>query len=230
LRRKTSRPRDFRDRACASRFFLLTMPEMTEIVGLEGFMTFRAACLTALLAVSFAPAAMAGPAVDAATRAEALVAEGKTAEALDALSAAMDAVCQASPLSFRKVVTVDSSGGYGVYAEHAGAAFKPDEKLMVYVEPICFGYGGSGASTTIGFKADLAIENATGQVLGEAKDVFALSTPSTPNKREFSMTLTFTVPFLRPGEYKAVFTVHDQNSSKTGNFEVPFTIELPTAN
>ena len=35
-------------------------------------------------------------------------------------------------------------------------------------------------------RADLAIENTTGQVLGEAKDVFSLSAPSTQKKREFS--------------------------------------------
>ena len=34
------------------------------------------------------------------------------------------------------------------------------------------------AASTIAFKADLAIENTTGQVLGEAKDIFSLSTPS----------------------------------------------------
>ena len=75
----------------------------------------------------------------------------------------------------------------------------------------------------IAFKADLAIENTTGQVLGEAKDVFSISTPSAPDRREFSMTLSFGAPFLRPGEYKALFTVHDQNSDKSGTFEVPFT-------
>ena len=140
----------------------------------------------------------------------------------------MDAICQASPLAFRKVVVVDSSGGYGVYTEKADKTFKPDEKMKVYVEPVCFGHGGSGVATTIGFNADLAIENTTGQVLGEAKNVFSVSTPSTPEKREFSMTLSFGVPFLRPGDYKAVFTVHDQNSDKSGMFEVPFAIVLPT--
>ena len=199
------------------------------ISGLEGIMKFKAAPLSALLIAWSASFAAAGPAVDAATRAEALVVEGKTAEALDALAAAMDAICEASPLAFRKVAVVDSSGGYGVYSERADKTFKPDEKMMVYVEPICFGYGGSGAATTIGFTADLAIENTTGQVLGEAKDVFSLSTPSTPGKREFSMTLSFGVPFLRPGDYKAIFTVRDQNSDKSGTFEVPFTITLPTA-
>lgn len=185
--------------------------------------------LAAIVAMCWASFAAAGPVVDAATRAEALQAEGKTAEALDALDAAIDTIWNSSPLAFRKVVVVSSSSGQGVYEERADKAFKPDEKMMIYVEPVGFGYG-AGSPAKIGFTADLALENSTGQVLTEAKDVFSLSAPTTPRKREFSMTLSFGVPYLRPGEYKAVFTVRDQNSSKTGAFEVPFTIALPTAN
>jgi hypothetical protein len=187
----------------------------------------RAAGLAALLVALGSSFAAAGPAVDAATKAESLVAEGKVPEALDALSVAMDALCQASPLAFRKTLIVDSARGYGDYSERADKTFKPDEKILVYVEPVCFGHAASGE---IAFKADLSFENTTGQVLGEAKDVFSLSTPSTPARREFYMALSVGAPFVRPGEYKAVFTVHDQNSDKSGTFEVPFTITLPTAN
>jgi len=201
---------------------------MGRMFGLEGVMRNKAAGLAALLVMFGSSLAAAGPVVDAATRAEALQGQGQTVQALDALDEAVDAVWTASPLAFRKVVIVNSSAGNGVYDERADKTFKPDEKMMIYVEPVGYGYGTADGKTTVGFKADLAIENTTGQVLGEAKDVFALSTPSTPKKREFSMTLSFGVPFLRPGEYKAVFTVHDQNSNKSGTFEVPFTITLPT--
>lgn len=190
-------------------------------------MQVRIAGLAALLWGLSTSFALAGPAVEAATQAESLLAEGKVSEAVQALSGALDALCQASPLAFRKSLIVNSSSGYGAYVERGDSTFKPDEKMMIYVEPICFGHADDGA---IGFKADLAIENLTGQVLGEAKDVFALSTPSAPDRREFSMTLSFGVPFLRPGDYKAVFTVHDQNSAKSGTFEVPFAIALPTSN
>lgn len=190
-------------------------------------MQVKAAGLGALLLMIGSSFAAAGPAVDAATKAEALVSEGKVTEALDALSGAVEALCQASPLAFRKTLIVNSSSGYGDYSERAQKTFKPDEKVLIYVEPVCFGHAASG---DIAFKADLAIENTTGQVLGEAKDVFSISTPSAPDRREFSMTLSFGAPFLRPGEYKALFTVHDQNSDKSGTFEVPFTIVLPTAN
>jgi hypothetical protein len=195
--------------------------------GWRSFMKVTVAGLAALLLACDASFATAGPAVDAATQAESLLAAGKVSEALDALTGALDALCQASPLAFHKSLIVNSSSGYGAYVERADTTFKPDEKMMIYVEPVCFGHADDGA---IGFKADLSIENMTGQVLGEAKDVFSLSTPSAPDRREFSMTLAFGVPFLRPGDYKAVFAVHDQNSDKSGTFEVPFAIALPTAN
>ena len=193
-------------------------------------MNSKAKCLTALLFLSATSLAAAGPIVDAAEEAEALNARGKTVEALEALDKAVDAIWRESPLAFREVLLVNSSGGYGIYEERADRTFRPDEKMMIYVEPVGFGYGGSSASATIDFKADLAIENTTGQVLGESRDIFSLSTPSQPGKREFSMTLTFGAPFLRPGDYKAVFTVRDENSDKSGSFEVPFSIALPRAN
>jgi hypothetical protein len=187
-------------------------------------MKINAAGLTAVAVLSWSSIGAAGPIVDAATRAEALQAQGKTAEALQALSEAADAICGAGPLAFGKVVIVDSSEGYGVYSERTNKTFKPDEKLKVYVEPVCLK---PGADQKIGFAADLSLENATGQVLTEKAGVFSISAPA---RREFSVTLSFAVPYVRPGEYKAAFTVHDQNSDKTGTFEVPFSIGLPTAN
>jgi hypothetical protein len=194
---------------------------------LEGVMNLRAACLSALLVVAGSSLAAAGPIADAAERAEALQAEGKTVEALDALDAAVAAVWEASPLVFRNVTVVTSSAGFGAYEERPDATFEPDEKLTVYVEPIGFGYKGEAGEATVDFSADLALQNATGQVLNESENVFTLSSPTRAGKREFAMTLSFAVPFLRPGEYKAVFTVHDQNSDKSGSFEVPFSVVLP---
>jgi hypothetical protein len=192
-------------------------------------MRIKGACVSALFVVSLSSLGAAGPIVDAATRAEALHAEGKTVEAIEALDEALDTIWREAPLAFRKAVVVNSSSGQGVYDERTNLTYRPDEKMMIYVEPIGFGYRDTGASSTIGFSADLAIENTTGQVLGEAKDLFSLSTPSRVKTREFGMTLSFGVPYLRPGEYKAIVTVDDQNSPKTGTFEVMFNIGLPAA-
>jgi hypothetical protein len=194
-----------------------------------GVMSIRIAQVSALLLLCGTSVAAAGPVVDAAERAEALQAEGKPLEALEALDAAVDLIWNDAPLAFRQVVLVDSAGQLGTHDERADRSFRPDEKLSVYVEPLAFGYGWSSAGAKIGFDADLSIENMTGQVITEAADAFTLSIESAPHRREFGMTLSFAVPYIRPGEYKAIFTVRDQNSSKSGEFEVPFTVAEPAA-
>jgi len=193
-------------------------------------MTIKVKCLTALCFLAGASAAWAGPVVDAAQQAEMLQSSGKTVEALQALDRAVDVIWRESPLAFRKVALINSSGGFGVYEERPDSTFKPDEKVMIYIEPVAFGYGAASASSSVGFTADLSIRNTTGQVLGESKNLISLSAPSPRNKREFSMTFAFPAPFLRPGDYTLAFTVHDQNSDKSGTFEIPITLVLPTAN
>lgn len=189
-------------------------------------MHFKAARVSAFLVLSWSSLALAGPALDAAQRAEALAAEGKVVEAFTALGEGVDALWRAVPLSFRSVAVVESASGFGIYQERPASAFRPDDKLTVYVEPVGYGYG----ADQIGFSADLALENDTGQVLTEAKDAFSVSAPAPEGKREFFMTFSFSVPFVRPGQYTAIFTVRDQNSDKTGSFEVPFEIALPAQN
>ena len=192
-------------------------------------MKFTAALISALLVAGFSSGAGAGPIADAAGRAEALQAEGKTVEALDALNEAVDSVWTQAPLAFRKVVLVESSEGFGEYVERSDRVFRPDEQMNIYVEPVGFGYGASGAAAAINFDVDVSIENLTGQVLGEAKDVFQFSADTYPNRREFAMTLGFGAPYYRPGDYKVIFTVRDRNSAKSGNFEIPFTLTTPGA-
>lgn len=192
-------------------------------------MKISAAALSALLVVLGASAAAAGPVADAAARAETLQAEGKTSEALTALDEAVDAVWKAGPLAFRKIVVVDKAGRGGTYTERGAGPFQPDETLTVYVEPVGYGYGGSGSAPTVGFETGLTIYNGSGQVISEIADGFKLTAELAVNRREFGMTLPFAVPYVRPGDYVAKFAMRDLNSDKTGNFEVPFTIAAPGA-
>jgi hypothetical protein len=189
-------------------------------------MRLGAAFLSAFFVVSWVGFAAAGPAVDAATRAEALIAEGKPLEAIDAIGEVVDALCRASPLLFRNVRLVE--GEASAYSPRSNEPFRPDDKMMIHVEPVCFANGGSEHAPTIELTADLAIENAGGQVLAEQKDLFKFSAPLGQGTHDAAVTLAFAVPFIRPGDYKAVVTVHDENSQKTGSFEVPFAVVLPT--
>lgn len=191
-------------------------------------MKLTAAYLSALVFVSASAGAAAGPIADAGQRAETLAAEGKTLEALAALDEAVDAIWEKSPLLFRSVRLVGSDDADGA-AERSDRVFAPDDTLRVRVEPVGYGYGsgGSEAPAKIGFSGDLSVENATGQVLAEAKDLFSVFVDSAAGDRHFDMTLSFVVPYVRPGDYIARFTLRDQNSAKSGTFDVPFSVAVP---
>jgi hypothetical protein len=186
-----------------------------------------AAAVSATLAVSCSSLALAGPAVDAATRAEALQGEGKTIEALDALEQALDAIWTQSPLAFRTVRLVEAAGPNPV--DRANAAFNPGEPLVVYLEPVGYGYRAAGDQNGIDLGIGLAIENATGQVLSEAPDLFSFTREVAGKRRDLGWTVAFKVPALYPADYKAIFTVRDRNSDKSATFDVPFTIAVPGA-
>jgi len=188
-----------------------------------------AGALSALLVLACSSTAAAGPIVDAATRAEALQAEGKTVEALDALEEAVGALWAEGPLAFRTVMLVDSTGAEGARTERPNNTFQPDEKMTIYVEPVGYGFGAADSPSTVGFTIDLLIENMTGQVLVDAEDAFSVAVSGGENNRNFGMTLSVAVPFIRPGDYKAVFNVDDRNSAKSAAFEVPFAVILPSA-
>ncbi len=191
---------------------------------MKGYACFvSAACLLACVS-----AAAAGPAVDAAAKAEALVAEGKPAEALDAFDAAYEALWNFMPLGFRNVHLVESSSGYGIYEEQKDTSFRADDRMAVYVEPVGYSYAETANGYSIDLKTSLEIRDPDGKVVAGAKDLWTGALETRRRNREFNMTLSYIVPFMRPGDYVAVFHVRDGNSEKTGSFEVPFTM-LPPA-
>lgn len=72
------------------------------------------------------------------------------ADALDdAYAAYMDA-WDAAPLSVRKAVFVDDAAlGYGLYVERESNAFDAGEPLVVYLEPVGYGYGSASSDDSI---------------------------------------------------------------------------------
>lgn len=170
-------------------------------------------------------AASAGPLVDAAERAEQLAAAGAPVRALEALDVAVASLWRKAPLAFRSWAVVESAEGYGIYDPRSDASFRPGETMKVYVEPVGFAYGGEAGLHEVALSADLAIETPGGQILAEGKDMFSISVPSRNRIREFNVTLSFAVPQLAPGPYRAVFIVHDRNSKKSGEFAVPFRVQ-----
>ena len=170
-------------------------------------------------------AASAGPVIEAAKMAEQRAKAGEPIRALEALDDAVTQVWRQAPLAFRNWAVVESAEGYGIYEPRENTSFRPGETMKVYVEPVGFGYGDQAGLHEVALSADLAIETPGGQILAEGKDMFSVSVPSRNRIREFNVTLSFAVPHLAPGPYRAVFNVHDRNSEKSGEFAVPFRVE-----
>src|SRR5690606_23904141 len=65
------------------------------------------------------------------------------AQSLDALTAAEQQVAaawEATPLTFRKTLFANRIEAFGVYEAKEGSSFRPGEPIVVYAEPVGYGY------------------------------------------------------------------------------------------
>jgi hypothetical protein len=184
------------------------------------------AATAALFALPFAGAPVsAGPVADDALRAEQFLAQGKTVEALALLESAFNAVWDSVPLGFSEAVFVTGRpSGFGIFETRANAVFKSGEPMMVYAEPYGYGYGDLDGQFTIKLTADYQLKNATGAVLTAQDNFASMSMVSHRRNKEFQLFITYKIDGLPVGDYVLVTTIRDQNSTKSGGFELPFTI------
>jgi len=185
----------------------------------------RAAILAIALFGIVGPA-LAGPIADAGKKAETLLEQGDSVGAAQALDAAMEEIWRRSPLVFRKALFVNDSSGFGIYEERGSNVFRVGEPLVVYVEPLGFGYGARGeGGLEIALTADFVLTDANGSELFAKADFLKIALPVRYRNREFQMKLTVNLTGLPEGEYIARFHVRDQHSDKSGDFELPFLID-----
>lgn len=185
----------------------------------------RVACTCCTIAVLNTPA-IAGPLVDKATEAERLWQGGDPAGALARLDEAVQMAWNAGPLFIRTAVYVDDATGYGQYSERLqGSSFAPDEKLVIYVEPVGYGYGNPVIGLfKIGFDVDLTMLTKEGEVLFAQDDLVRKSQTARTPGREFYLKLTLTLTGMKPGSYDLSLRLRDQNSEKYAMFQMPLTI------
>lgn len=173
----------------------------------------------------FGATAAAGELVDAAARAEALAAEGKHLQALDAMSEGLDLAWAQAPFTVRKALFVsESPSGFGVYQRRDGSVFKPGEKLLVYAEPVGYGYQKSGDIYEIDLVADVSLRHPRGTIGGQ-KAFANFGLKSLVKNREFYAFITYDFAGLAPGEYAVKTTLTDRASGKSTEFDLPFTIQ-----
>ena len=173
-------------------------------------------------------AAFAGEIVDAAQQAESHEAAGNPVKALAAIENAFNALWDKAPLQFSEALFVSGRPqGFGIYEPRPTSVFKPGEDMPVYAEPFGYGYGRKGDAFVISFDADFELRTASGQILHARKDFAHLEMTSRRRNKEFQVFVNYNFRGLKPGDYVLATTLRDQNSPKSGTFELPFTIAAP---
>ena len=186
----------------------------------------RRVLLGMLLAASFATTAAAADLVAKATDAQTLADQGKYIEAIAALDAATDALWEQSPLVFRRALWVAGPpNGFGAYNPRETNVYTAGDQMIVYAEPVGFGWSKTGDIWQMNMAVDLTIKSKDGEVLLTKDDFQKLSIASRVRNREFMTTLTLTLTGIPPGEYIADTTLRDQVSGKKGTMTLPFVIK-----
>jgi hypothetical protein len=186
----------------------------------------QAGAIAALLlaAVSVPTAAGAGEVAERAAAAEALLDSGKAGEALAAFDQAAAAFWIASPLQLRVATLADDVKGFGSYTPRADAAFRPGDTLLVYLEPIGYGFTVEGDLFKVVIAADTEIRSPGGLVFGKASDFTRLTWRARSKMHEVHATISFAVPKLKAGDYQLVITLRDQGLPKTAIVTLPFKV------
>lgn len=146
--------------------------------------------------------------------------------AIEKAEAAVVAVWLAAPVTFRRALFVaEPPLGFGIYKERQGRVFGPGEPLVVYAEPVGYGWlENADATFTFGFAVDLLVKTAAGKVVAGQENFRRLELTSRARNREFMLTLTLEIEGAPPGDYVLEYRTRDIASDKAGVISLPFTI------
>jgi hypothetical protein len=184
----------------------------------------------AKFAVVLLAAIAAGPVAaqtlsDKSKEAEGLVAEGKFADALAALDEASRLVWDQAPLSCRRILWVaEKASAFGNYNPRETNIFSSGEAMLVYAEPIGFGWRKTGEIWHAVLAADLVIHSKDGAEIYRQGDFADLPVASRARIREFFVNLTYTLSGIPAGDYLIDTVLRDTNGEKRATCTLPFTI------
>ena len=114
---------------------------------------------------------------------------------------------------------------YGAYTARADAVFKPDEPLIVYLEPVGYLWKSNGDAFRFGVTLDFVIKKRDGAILGGQEKFLAYEQTSRAKLRELMLNVTLTLGGIAPDDYIIEYPMHDASSAKTVKIELPFTIK-----
>ena len=193
-------------------------------------MTSTAARLARLLACAATAALVAFPAradvEELGRKAAREIAAGQHLEAVETLRSAVGEAALGGPLLFRQhLFTTEAAKGFGLYNPRKDTVFKRGEPLLVYVEPVGFGWQPEGDVYTSLLTTDYEIRTPQGQILAGQREFGRFAFASRDQNHEVMTTLTLNLSGAKPGDYVLGVTYHDKTTGKSASFDLPFKVK-----
>jgi hypothetical protein len=152
------------------------------------------------------------------------------AEALTTAREAMHAAWLRTPLRVAKAVLVEKGDtGYGIYEPRDSNRYAPGEPIMLYVEPIGYGYGREGEFWRFGLVADLLILDKAGNVLAGKDSALGANFASRNPAKELVFDIIYNLNNAPPGVYVLRTTLRDLYSDEQVRFDIEVEIVPGTA-
>lgn len=187
--------------------------------------TIRSTVAAMVASALLSTAVHAGEAADLAQEAEDLAANGQHVEALEAMRDAYSAIWNETPLGVRKILFVSREpSGYGIYEPRIDNIFQEGEKLIVYSEPVGFGWEDKGGVFFSDIVVDFAIRSPSGEVLAEQKAFGRFTYTSRERNTEYMARINLDITGATAGSYVLGLTFNDQIGSETATVDLPFEI------
>lgn len=187
--------------------------------------------MTRLIGAFVAAVFLVGPAAaqgiaEKARQAETLAGQGKYVEAIAALDEAATLLWDKAPLTFRRALWVaEPPSGFGAYSARETNVYAPGADMIVYAEPVGFGWRKSGDIWRTDLITDLVLKSKDGKVLYQKIELQRLQIGSRVRNREFMARFTYTFTGIAAGEYLAQTTLRDAVTGKKGTFTLPFVVQ-----
>jgi hypothetical protein len=182
----------------------------------------HAASLSLLALLALAAPAQSGTVAETAAEIESKIAAADLTGAITDARALLGLVWDMSlEISFSEALLVAApAAGYGVFNPRETNVFKKGESIIIYTEPVGFGYGVEDDGVwSIGFDVDLQVLTEAGEMLGDVPSVTDLKLISRYQNREFQANITYDLNGLEAGRYRLITTLRDQNSTRSGSFD-----------
>jgi hypothetical protein len=156
----------------------------------------------------------------------AVAANGQSLDEVDKRRTALIEAWQQTPLTIRRAIFVKGEPrGFGLYEEHPSNEFRPGEKIVVYAEPVGYGWKDLGNGLfQLGFVVDFLIKSKDGEVLAGKDNFMRIATDTHTRNLEFMVVLTLNMSSAPAGDYVIEYKLHDIASDKTTSFQMPFKI------